>query len=202
MPACGGASGCSSRPCWLPNRTRGTGSCRSSNSRVGPRITSSATSATRGRSRGVATAATCWRCARPSRTACRAQTTRPTSSSSTRHRAIASSGSSSHAAGIRSRARCSTGTRPPTVAVLLQRPRPANAARSFAVLYDLATRTRVREYRFDDTPVGNSGVAQRGGRFLAINYGGLHACGGHRLPGRARLHRPGCCTRPTTAFTS
>jgi hypothetical protein len=30
---------------------------------------------------------------------------------------------------------------------------------------------RIREYRFEDTPVGNSGVAQRGGKFLAINYG-------------------------------
>lgn len=32
---------------------------------------------------------------------------------------------------------------------------------------------RVRDFRFEDTPVGNSGVAQRGGKFLAINYGRL-----------------------------
>ena len=32
---------------------------------------------------------------------------------------------------------------------------------------------RVREYRFADLPIGNSGVAQRGGRFSAINYGRL-----------------------------
>jgi hypothetical protein len=32
---------------------------------------------------------------------------------------------------------------------------------------------RVREYRFDDTPVGNSGVAQKGGWFAAINYARL-----------------------------
>src|SRR5262245_49898951 len=30
---------------------------------------------------------------------------------------------------------------------------------------------RIREFRYDDTPIGNSGVAQRGGKFLAINYG-------------------------------
>ena len=45
--------------------------------------------------------------------------------------------------------------------------------RVFTVLYDVATRKRVREYRFDDAPVANSGVAQKGGRFLAINYGRL-----------------------------
>lgn len=43
----------------------------------------------------------------------------------------------------------------------------------FTVLYDVAARRRVREYRFDETPVANSGVAQNGGRFLAINYGRL-----------------------------
>lgn len=41
----------------------------------------------------------------------------------------------------------------------------------FTVLYDIASRTRVREFRFDDTPVANGGVAQNGGRFLALNYG-------------------------------
>ncbi len=40
----------------------------------------------------------------------------------------------------------------------------------FTVLYDVEKRVRVREYRFDDTPVANSGVAQSGGSFLAINY--------------------------------
>lgn len=43
----------------------------------------------------------------------------------------------------------------------------------FCVLYDIAKRERVREYRFDDVHIGNSGVAQRGGSFLAINYGRL-----------------------------
>lgn len=41
----------------------------------------------------------------------------------------------------------------------------------FAVLYDIEKRKRVKEYKYDDTPVGNSGVAQNGGKFLAINYG-------------------------------
>jgi hypothetical protein len=41
----------------------------------------------------------------------------------------------------------------------------------FAVVYDVAARKRIREYRFDDTPLGNSGVAQRGGYFLGLNYG-------------------------------
>jgi hypothetical protein len=43
----------------------------------------------------------------------------------------------------------------------------------FTVLYDVAARRRVREFRFDDTPVANSGVAQGGGRYLAINYARL-----------------------------
>ena len=44
----------------------------------------------------------------------------------------------------------------------------------FCVLFDITKGTvggRVQEYRFSDTPIGNSGVAQRGSRFLAINYG-------------------------------
>jgi hypothetical protein len=45
--------------------------------------------------------------------------------------------------------------------------------RVFTVLYDIEKRKRVREFRFADTPVGNGGVAQKGGRYLAINYGRL-----------------------------
>jgi len=41
----------------------------------------------------------------------------------------------------------------------------------FTVLYDISKGKRVREYRYDDTPFGNSGVAQNGGYFLGINYG-------------------------------
>lgn len=46
----------------------------------------------------------------------------------------------------------------------------------FCVLFDLAageSGRRVREFRFHPTPVGNSGVAQRGGWFAALNYGRL-----------------------------
>jgi len=46
----------------------------------------------------------------------------------------------------------------------------------FAVLFDISKGTngrRVTEYRFSDTPVGNSGVAQNGGWFCAINYARL-----------------------------
>ena len=43
--------------------------------------------------------------------------------------------------------------------------------RVFAVLYDIQKRKRLHEYRYSDTPFGNSGVAQRGGYFLGLNYG-------------------------------
>ena len=43
--------------------------------------------------------------------------------------------------------------------------------RIFTVLFDIGRNKRIREFRYDDTPVGNSGVAQDGGAFLAINYG-------------------------------
>ncbi|MCC6487645.1 MAG: hypothetical protein IT364_09110 [Candidatus Hydrogenedentes bacterium] len=43
----------------------------------------------------------------------------------------------------------------------------------FCVLYDIKERKRIREYRFDESPIGNSGVSQRGGFFLALNYGRL-----------------------------
>ncbi len=44
----------------------------------------------------------------------------------------------------------------------------------FTVLFDIAADNgrgrRIREYRFDDQPVANGGVAQNGGYFMAINY--------------------------------
>jgi hypothetical protein len=40
----------------------------------------------------------------------------------------------------------------------------------FCVLYDIQARKRITEYRYQDTPFGNSGVAQKGGWFLGINY--------------------------------
>ena len=51
--------------------------------------------------------------------------------------------------------------------------RDPQTGKIFCVLFDLAAGKdgkRIREYRFDDTPVGNSGVAQKGGWFAAINY--------------------------------
>lgn len=46
----------------------------------------------------------------------------------------------------------------------------------FCVLFDISKGTnggRVAEYRFPDTPIGNSGVAQNGGWFCALNYARL-----------------------------
>jgi len=40
----------------------------------------------------------------------------------------------------------------------------------FTVLFDIEKGKRIQEYRFDDTPVGNSGVCPVGKSFLAINY--------------------------------
>jgi hypothetical protein len=40
----------------------------------------------------------------------------------------------------------------------------------FCVLYDIQKGKRIAEYRFADTAIGNSGVAQNGGWFLGINY--------------------------------
>lgn len=41
----------------------------------------------------------------------------------------------------------------------------------FCVLYDIEQGRRIREYRSEETPVGNGGVAQNGGHFLGLNYG-------------------------------
>ena len=46
----------------------------------------------------------------------------------------------------------------------------------FAVLFDISQGPkgrRIREYRFDDVAIGNSGVAQNGGYFLTLNYARL-----------------------------
>lgn len=43
----------------------------------------------------------------------------------------------------------------------------------YCVLFDIAKGKRIAEYRFADTPIGNGGVAQRGGWWLGINYGRL-----------------------------
>ncbi|MEZ5366406.1 MAG: hypothetical protein R2748_29740 [Bryobacterales bacterium] len=48
--------------------------------------------------------------------------------------------------------------------------RDPETGKVFTAVYDLVEGKRVREYRFEDSPVGNSGVKQDGGAFAAINY--------------------------------
>jgi hypothetical protein len=48
--------------------------------------------------------------------------------------------------------------------------RDPGTGKVFCVLYDVAKKKRIKEYRFDDHPVGNGGVMQGGGWFAAINY--------------------------------
>ena len=43
----------------------------------------------------------------------------------------------------------------------------------FTVLYDIEERKRVKEYHFDERPIGNSGVAPDGSAWLGLNYGRL-----------------------------
>ena len=48
--------------------------------------------------------------------------------------------------------------------------RDPETQRVFTVLFDISKGERIREYRYEDTPFGNSGVAQNGGYFLGLNY--------------------------------
>lgn len=48
--------------------------------------------------------------------------------------------------------------------------RDPETGKVFAVLFDIAAGRRVREYRFDDSPVGNGGVSFDGKYFAGINY--------------------------------
>ena len=48
--------------------------------------------------------------------------------------------------------------------------RDPETGKVFCVLYDIAEGRRVREYRFEDTPVGNGGVTFDGRHFAGINY--------------------------------
>lgn len=48
--------------------------------------------------------------------------------------------------------------------------RDPESGKVFTVLFDIEKRKRIKEYRFEENPVGNSGVAQGGGKFAAINY--------------------------------
>ncbi len=51
--------------------------------------------------------------------------------------------------------------------------RDIESGKVFTVLYDIEKKKRVREYRFDDTPIGNGGVAADGSAWLGLNYGRL-----------------------------
>ena len=51
--------------------------------------------------------------------------------------------------------------------------RDIESGKVFTVLYDIEKKQRVREYRFNDTPIGNSGVAADGTSWLGLNYGRL-----------------------------
>ena len=51
--------------------------------------------------------------------------------------------------------------------------RDIKTGKVFTVLYDIEQVKRIREYRFEETPVGNGGVAADGSAFAAINYGRL-----------------------------
>ena len=48
--------------------------------------------------------------------------------------------------------------------------RDTETGKVFTALYDIKEDRRVREYKFEDTPVGNGGVAFDGMHFAAINY--------------------------------
>ncbi len=49
--------------------------------------------------------------------------------------------------------------------------RDLESRKVFTVLYDIKERKRVKEYRFEDTPIGNSGVAVDGSAWLGVNFG-------------------------------
>jgi hypothetical protein len=51
--------------------------------------------------------------------------------------------------------------------------RDVESGKVFTVLYDIEKRKRVREYRYEDTPIGNGGVAADGSAWLGLNYGRL-----------------------------
>ncbi len=51
--------------------------------------------------------------------------------------------------------------------------RDVESGKVFTVIYDLEQNKRIREYCYDDTPIGNGGVAADGSAWLGINYGRL-----------------------------
>lgn len=48
--------------------------------------------------------------------------------------------------------------------------RDPETGKVFTVLFDVTEKRRVREYRFENHPIGNGGVMQEGGYFAGINY--------------------------------
>jgi hypothetical protein len=49
--------------------------------------------------------------------------------------------------------------------------RDLETGKVFTVIYDVRERKRVKEYRYEDTPIGNGGVAADGSAWLGLNYG-------------------------------
>jgi hypothetical protein len=51
--------------------------------------------------------------------------------------------------------------------------RDVKSGKVFTVLYDIEKKRRVREFRYEDRPIGNGGVAADGSAWLGLNYGRL-----------------------------
>ena len=51
--------------------------------------------------------------------------------------------------------------------------RDVKTGKVFTVLYDIEQKKRVKEYRYEETPIGNGGVAPNGSAWLGLNYGRL-----------------------------
>lgn len=51
--------------------------------------------------------------------------------------------------------------------------RDIKTGKVFTVVYDIEMKKRIREYRYNDTPIGNGGVAADGSAWLGLNYGRL-----------------------------
>lgn len=49
--------------------------------------------------------------------------------------------------------------------------RDVKTGKVFTVIYDIERNERMHEFRFDDTPIGNGGVAADGSAWLGLNYG-------------------------------
>ena len=51
--------------------------------------------------------------------------------------------------------------------------RDVETGQVFTVIYDIEKKQRVRKYAYNDTPIGNGGVAADGSAWLGLNYGRL-----------------------------